>query len=109
MLSAEFHDRLVTMLVDCLDDDEEPGVILESVGLESLKEALRKHLPDKSIPAEAVDWLIKAYCDVIEGIWTFICFIFDCYCITVARCFVRSSKPFGLVKMWPEFPIISSI
>ncbi|MCP9263254.1 hypothetical protein DINM_006590 [Dirofilaria immitis] len=62
MLSAEFHDRLVTELVDYLDDDEEPGIILESVGIECLKEALKKHLPDKNIPIEAVNWLIKTYC-----------------------------------------------
>ncbi|KAL3991066.1 hypothetical protein ACH3XW_34370 [Acanthocheilonema viteae] len=66
MLSAEFHDRLVTVLVDCLDDDEEPGIILESVGLECLKEAFKKHLPDKNIPVEAVNWLIGAYCDVVK-------------------------------------------
>uniref|UniRef100_A0A0R3RJF0 Sister chromatid cohesion protein DCC1 n=1 Tax=Elaeophora elaphi TaxID=1147741 RepID=A0A0R3RJF0_9BILA len=66
MLSAEFHDRLLTMLVDCLDDDEEPGIILESVGLECLKEALKKHLPDKNIPVEAVHWLVETYCDVVK-------------------------------------------
>ncbi|VDM12335.1 unnamed protein product [Wuchereria bancrofti] len=66
MLSAEFHDRLVTVLVDCLDDDEEPGIILESVGLECLKEALKKYLPDKNIPVEAVNWLVEAYCNVVK-------------------------------------------
>lgn len=72
MLSAEFHDRLVTVLVDCLDDNEEPGIILESVGLECLRNALKKYLPDKNIPAEALNWLIETYCDVIKGIRTFI-------------------------------------
>lgn len=67
MLSAEFHDRLLTILVDCLDDDEEPGIILESVGLECLKEALKKQLPDKNIPLELINWLIETYCDVVEG------------------------------------------
>ncbi|VIO99778.1 Uncharacterized protein BM_BM4964 [Brugia malayi] len=66
MLSAEFHDRLVTAFVDCLDDDEEPGIILESVGLECLKEALKKYLPDKNIPVEAVNWLIEKYCNVVK-------------------------------------------
>ncbi|EJD73711.1 hypothetical protein LOAG_18881 [Loa loa] len=73
MLSAEFLDRLVTVFVDCLDDDEEPGIILDSVGPECLKEALKKHLPDKNIPVEAINWLIETYCDVINenGIETY--------------------------------------
>lgn len=65
MLSAEYCDRLVTELVDCLDDDEEPGINLRSVDIECLKGALIKHLPDKNIPPEAVDWLIRSYCDTI--------------------------------------------
>uniref|UniRef100_A0A915PX74 Sister chromatid cohesion protein DCC1 n=1 Tax=Setaria digitata TaxID=48799 RepID=A0A915PX74_9BILA len=66
LLSAEFHDRLVTELVDYLDDDEEPGIILESVGMECFSEALKKHLPDKNIPVEAVQWLIGTYCNIVE-------------------------------------------
>lgn len=68
MLSAEYCDRLVTELVDCLDDDEEPGINLRSVDIECLKRALIKHLPDKNIPPEAVDWLIRSYCDTTAGV-----------------------------------------
>lgn len=68
MLSAEFHDRLITVFVDCLDDEEEPGITLQSVRLDCLKEALKKHLPDKNIPVEAINWLIETYCDVVKGI-----------------------------------------
>ncbi|VDK67811.1 unnamed protein product [Litomosoides sigmodontis] len=66
MLSAEFHDRLITAFVDCLDDEEEPGITLQSVRLNYLKEALKKHLPDKNIPIEAINWLIETYCDIVK-------------------------------------------
>ncbi|VDN17149.1 unnamed protein product [Gongylonema pulchrum] len=65
LLSAKYRDRLVTELVDYLDDDEEPGIILESVDAVCLEEALKKNFPSRKIPSQAIDWLIKAHCDVV--------------------------------------------
>ncbi|VDK56636.1 unnamed protein product [Gongylonema pulchrum] len=70
LLSAKYRDRLVTELVDYLDDDEEPGIILESVDAVCLEEALKKNFPSRKIPSQAIDWLIKAHCDIVlDGIF----------------------------------------
>ncbi|VDM99047.1 unnamed protein product [Thelazia callipaeda] len=66
LLSTEYRDRLVTELVDYLDDDEEPGITLGAIELECLKNAFKKHHPEKDIPMEVVLWLINTFCNDVE-------------------------------------------
>ncbi|VDD92533.1 unnamed protein product [Enterobius vermicularis] len=65
-LSSEFRDRLLTELIELLDDDDEADISLSSVGVLAFYNALRSREPDRIIPMEAVKWFVRSHCNVVE-------------------------------------------
>ena len=67
MLSSEFRDRLLVEFIECLDDEGEPEIALESVSVSAFRKALKKREPERIIPLEAVFWLMRSHCSPIEN------------------------------------------
>ncbi|VDN59264.1 unnamed protein product [Dracunculus medinensis] len=67
LLSLEYIDRLLMELTDYIDDESEPDIQTYSIDYKIFFNALMRRSSKKDISIEAVKWLMKSHCSLIEG------------------------------------------